>query len=1007
FSLPVLADRVEYILHDFEDNSSTGWWVPDISSVTLSTKNTTEKAHSGKHSNKFTWDWTRNKNNDNICFGLSNQSAGIIKSVRFWVYATENEIGTEISLWATDPSGEIFATGVKIEKAGWQEYKADFPDKGSWPSGNADGIPQKPLKLTNFVVIQNNAPKVGTLYLDDVTAVCEGDPIEFVKGSFRTLGDDFNRVLGDNPQFTLSLYNGSETDLSENEYYVRIFNAYTKSEVYRKNITLSSFRQGEKTDTNFNLKLPYGLYNIVQTFKYQNNEYTENNTLALFPSICGVYGENNYYVSPKTGIFIGYNEMPFSSMTEKSSSVAKALENYMTYCGYLGGVFGGADALQSRKGGARWIRTFADNWKGIEYEKDRFDISKLHKSIKEYNSFGIRNVLLMCLYDMPIWRNPYNLDYAPAYGKLMGEIAKKTKGDLDWFELGNEDNIRLGWAQFGNIDRNKNQYYWAEVGRNGAAAVRKENATALTINSATAGVDLNWLKRHSDVIENLDIVCTHPYTGNNSPEKGRVYESGQEVFDFIDSLGGYKELWSTEFGYNDGTEGPNVLPLSIRSDYYLRNYLLQLATGYEKPGLFSWDYYWGIYENRRGTERAIAIEHCSKELEGARIAGCINRGENYVLIFEKPGSEPFAVAWSSKNPIGEHNSATYEGVPDTEYNIKYTGVVLDCFGNPLCKGGESVRLTHAPIYIHDVDRELLIKAWDNTIDNYLERANRLINLSLSHENSVRELTDELFILGKTETKAESAASYNILKAILLKCRYENLSHENISGFPKKAKDFLEKARKEGTDYPKLRWALDRYNELELERKYIQALENSSSYPEMTVSPYGNINIVYTSGHKGPGVNLGLGFPITANTKKADLYSDKIKNAENILADYALKYLTGKGEEIQSAVWAYLYYTPDGVTFDEDIKFETGKTLKMNVRVNNYSQKSETAQIRLILPEGWTASPEIQTVRLTPNQNEETYFDITPGEKQEENTVIKAVVSIEGKPDRETVFRIKE
>ncbi|MBQ0105591.1 MAG: hypothetical protein KBT47_06105, partial [Armatimonadetes bacterium] len=605
-------------------------------------------------------------------------------------------------------------------------------------------------------------------------------------------------------------------------------------------------------------------------------------------------------------------------------NMGPAINSYLTKAGYFGGVCTVPDMEFLNNIGAKWNRYTGrgrgGDWIGIEYEKDKYNVSGFLNDVKAHKEGNSDFVLLMCTYDQPKWRNYRYPDFATGYGRLMESIAKENA--IDEYELGNEDN-------------GSHTKTYTEVGRNGAAGIRKYDSSALISPAATGGIDLYYFNEQKEkgLLDRMDLLIVHPYTGNNNPEDFKLVENSESMQDIIDEVGGYKSLWSTEFGYNDGTEGPSVLPDKIRGRFYTRSSMLQILAGYDRVGPFTWFNYWGLFLNYNGTLRGVAYQTMCKQLEGYRYAGTLSAGPKlWVLIFEKFGKNPVAVCW------------TNEG--EADYNFGSAVTYTDSYNNKINKFRNfSEDLT----YVRKLSDSTLINAWNNSINKELAKVKNYSGVSLTAETDTDTMWTELCNFGKqmksfspcivsidkpNEAKI-SASSFRLLKALLFKCRYDKcpkeLENYNIGDFEKECKDFLENARLGDKTYAKTRYMINLFINTDLEKQ--AAIETNNSD-----------------------------------------FAQKLENCKKIIAFFTREYLMNDSDARQDQVWAYIYNLK-GEDLNEKITLVPDVPIRVKIRVNNYSLNEQDANITLRLPEGWTYEPKVQTVHLTPGKDENTYFDI--------------------------------
>ncbi|MFA5206095.1 MAG: sugar-binding protein, partial [Lentisphaeria bacterium] len=338
--------------------------------------------------------------------------------------------------------------------------------------------------------------------------------------------------------------------------------------------------------------------------------------------------------------------------------------------------------------------------------------------------------------------------------------------------------------EIGNEDNGPSKFLYTEVGRHAAAGLHAADPFAQIANSGTAFCDVNWLKMQADrgLFHWLDALCVHPYTTADSPEKWGVYEQAQSVVALADQLGGMKALWTTEFGW------PAEVPALNRADWTPRHFMIGVAAGYDKHGLYAWDGHFGIYDNGRPFLSAVSTQAMAKFLEGARFAGILERTpERWAVVWEKFG-EPVLAAWSV-------TGSQSWSVPVGSGKVR----VYDLFGNEqparVANGTLTLELSTGPQYVTGASPALTATAWTNQLAWLRDRAdipaNRL-RIALLEARMGRTVNGDA-----PATTADPAA------------------------FPRLAAAAMARAQAADLDLPGLRWAAQEFKNLELERRFAE------------------------------------------------------------------------------------------------------------------------------------------------------------------------------------------
>jgi len=916
-SMAVFAqEEITYPIEGFETGFLAGIW-PSNNKIAATVSKETKNVHSGKTAQKCTWDFTKQEEDGGfISYFMHREVIGTVKSVSFWVYVDEKSKGVYLNVWVCDTTGETYIAGTKADKVGWQKLTANIPDGPAWDSGDKNRKQDLPVRIFGIFVEGGPSPKKGEMIVDDISVTVQASPRESVLTSMELTNYPFNIAWSTYPELEVKSNNMSSSSVKNFKYTFKVYDLYYKKYVDEKELTIKEIPSKTEIKNKITFKIPYGHYRL------------------------------DWELTDDTGKIMSKSMNITAFMEACGKNLLPSLETYLQKTGVWGGVFWQCTPEQARNTGARWIRNFGADWNNTEIAKDKFDTTKLKQSILDFQKYGIDSLQLTCLYNQPEWRKGTNLDFATGYGNLHKAMAKDVKGLLKWYEFGNEDN-------------GPTKFIYTEVTRNGAAGVRSEDSTALVANSGTAFVDISWfrLQMSRNLFDRLDAFVTHPYTVTTSPEKWGVYEQGQNMINLIDEVGGFKQLWSTEFGYSYQGDG-YVVPDEDRADYIVRHFLIENAAGYSKAGLYAWDGHFGIYSSQNPLIPAVAVQAMAKKLEGYKYAGTLVREDNkWVMVWEKLGS-PIVIGWTV-------NGTGSENIENTN------GKLFDIFGNPLEFSGNLMPLATGPRYLFGATSDVLKEAWNYSIIAEIKRANNNLDNKINENADIDTIWNKLSQISDNYIKNPgtkiSAAQEHLVKALMIKARAGEklptaINNDGLAkNFVDNAKKQLEEARKADVDYPRLRWALTEFENLEYERLFAIESKNSN-------------------------------------------FTARIRNAQKVIAVFANKYLMDSSEAKQNLVWAYLYnYAKDGKSLDEKLKFVPGTKTKVNVRVSNYANNSYTAKVSLNIPKGWSVTPKVQEVKLTPNKNAETTFEILATSNDDNRYVITTEVAIPKKPIGRATF----
>lgn len=603
----------------------------------------------------------------------------------------------------------------------------------------------------------------------------------------------------------------------------------------------------------------------------------------------------------------------------------------------LGGVFGTLSCDQANVYGASWIRFEHPNWRDNERAPGKYDFSGMREKMKKYVQSNIRPVVLQTLYHYPRFVPAADAGaFALGYGKHLRRAAAALNGLTRYFELGNEDN---GHTKF----------IYTEICRHAAAGIRSAQPFAVLSNSGTAYVDYAWLEFQlkrglGDV---LDAFCVHPYTNNStpsqevSPEKNGIFEKLDRLHDLVDSVGGMKQLWSTEYGWPNSKlrKGEHD-----RADLYVREMLIGEMAGLTINGLYTWRRDYGIY----GRPAGAAIQTFARMREGRRFVGFYREKELYVAVYEKEGNGT-AVVWTPN--AGKWNNP----VVGTQY--------FDLFGNPL--NADDVRISQSPVYVRNVHSSVLRKAAENTTVRAGKRYEKNLaryrisgfQAEKADPSSLRSALERWCRKKGTFSKEEQTLISSLLHYYLAAARYGDCSRKlEKSDFSERRKRLETLVKRENAacrDLPGVRYLLNLAARLEAE------------------------SAIGGDRKKGIGGMTSLVYSL----------------AERFARDEA---------RVQYAVFAHLGMKQGGAS-GERLAFVPGRWQMVNAKISSYAPEKRKVSVRLELPAGWKSDPEKQAVDVNPEEALTVNFRVFCPMNPETRNFLKAVVEVPECPPRVTVF----
>lgn len=498
--------------------------------------------------------------------------------------------------WFEDCSGEVYLARQELAVTDkWQTVSFKVPASPAFRSGDGNRRLDLPMRLLGIGIGMPESKSKNHFLIGEIVADCDVSMLE---------------LLGE-PSLSTEVFDGSPAELRIGMEHRNLFPLVdysfelTVTDLYRQTTVMS--QQGAfDPDGVYPLDLRYGSFRVDYKVRRGNREL-----LAW---------------SGKTHRFL-----------PRKMSDEPAIRKFEYEYSPAGGVFGRYETDIANQYGASWIRMSMPNWKGAEPVPGKLDFKPLFAEALRFRQANVKPVILQTLYNVPDFRKGLPpREFATLYGHYLGGAAGTLEGIADTFELGNEDN---GHTKF----------IYTEIARHGAAAIRAAQPEAVVLNSGTAFVDVPWLRFQAErgLFDFLDAFCVHPYTNNStasqsvSPEKGGIAALLEQLHEVADSVGGMKELWSTEFGW------PNHVSDKVehdRTDLYVRAMLLGDIAGLNRNGLYTWNRDYGVWRRPSG----VAVQTFARMREGRRFAGAWREGDVWIAVYEK-GGEAVAVVWTPED----------------------------------------------------------------------------------------------------------------------------------------------------------------------------------------------------------------------------------------------------------------------------------------------------------------------------------------------------------------------
>jgi hypothetical protein len=913
------AEVIRYGLEDFATATPWVWqWAPENRCWI---EPETEVVHSAPRAVSINWDFAKAKGFF-ACVMLDRPLVGQVREVRAWLHATEAERGTPLALWIRDPSGETFIQRATVDWTGWQQVSFPLTGVGAgWASGDGNGVQDRPLSLFGLSV-EYGAPATGRLVMDDVEVVTLATPREALALAPAT-GAPRNLFWESQPEVTLPLINHSATAVSGARCELTATDLYTGQKAWQQGVTFPTVAGGATATLRQALEVPYGTYRV--DWKLADDE----GTLATGALDVARMQRAVYRDTPE------------------------AIRAHDRRWSIFGGVFGVIDPQIASDIGARWIRYENTTWETYEKQPGVLDMAPLAEGLAPYRAAGIDAIILQTLYQRPTWTNPDQPTFARAYAEAMRQTALAGRGLVNCFELGNEDN-------------GPTKMLYSEVARQAAAGVRAAQPGALIANSGTAFVDLGWLEMQvaRGVMDDLDALCTHPYTVHDSPEAWSTLEKLEQVNALIDRLGGMKNQWTTEFGWE------HTFDQARRAEWIPRHFLIGAAAGLDRHGLYTWERDYGVFQST-ALPPAASVHALARATEGRHFVGLLRHDdEAWAALWARAGMSVL-FAWS---PRGDAQISVAAG-PGVQ--------VTDLFGNPLPAAVEdgllSLRLTGAPVIVTGLAPATVAEALGNQTRKEHERLQRCLEAAgLEADNPLAglgvdapdtaALTAALldWAGGRGEVglpeQAAAAQAVRCLKAAAAQSDPTSRvpDPEALAASREQFRTRLAEAVSGDVDLPCLRWLLERWDRLADE---------------------------------------------TAVARELAVRSE----ARRLLAQQAvLAALCGRfardGQRVSFGLCPYLHASAPGGTLQETLRFVPGEARQVTLRVSSFCGRARSVKARVEAFPGWRVEPGEVTLEVGPGEVAEAAVQVTcPRNSGEARPVLWAAVRTDGLPERRVRF----
>ena len=816
-----------------------------------------------------------------------------------------------------DAGMEQYISRVKI-KPGDNELKIKISNRPAWPSGDKNNQKDYPLNLDS-ILIQPSAKlseSTGNLLFESIKVISDINPQEGVILNMNYQDWNYGK---ENPVIMADFSNLFPEYAGKFAWRFTAVDSYSGKQVFEKTRWFTLPFKNNQHKEKIELKLPYGMFKCRIDF-----------------------------FNDKSGKSYRFEDFVIRKLTDPNDIYAsEAEQKYEFLYGVNGGVIGFISPGNAQKIGINNFRYSKPTWFTIETERGKFNFDEYVKNAKIWVRHNIRPISLVSLYHIPEFVDKSNnIDISSSLGRYYDLMTKAAGKLVTCHEIGNEDN--------GN-----SRFFYTEVARHAAAAVRANQSRSVLSNSGTAFIDIAWLKfqQQRGLLDYFDAFCVHPYTNNStaseavSPEKSGTLQKLEALNDVSFDAGGMRVFWSTEFGWPNGDHKAEV----ARAKLYVREMLITDAANLAVNGLYTWERDYGTVKYPAG----IAIHNFAKRRQGARFAGMhIDKKTNiYTSLYDKSGKY-YAVIWT---PDSKTHKLNYGDINN----------VTDFFGNPIDASGAVI--SQEPLYISNPPGKLIEKVLAAHLTriktNFIKQIRRKGNASkvsayfksfaeIAPEDAVAltKKFHEFFTRTSKLNKIDTACLSYVLNWVLEAQRYsaDKLDGQGKSFDFKRFENFIDQENAGLVDHLPLRYIVRLARKFELEAQMAK-----------------------NSGNKE--------------------YMDKCRALLGLLDKVAVQIMK-RTKGFQYAVFANIYTGRQG-SLRENLEFIPAQKQILKVRVSSYAKNKVKGTVRLLLPKDWKVDPEYREFELANMEDVLLDFTVIPGNSVPET--LGACVSLANKPDNKS------
>ncbi|RKZ70774.1 MAG: hypothetical protein DRQ57_19515, partial [Gammaproteobacteria bacterium] len=290
-----------------------------------------------------------------------------------WRIKPERGENFVLRLWLTDPSGEMYLLGKKVDCNGeWQNIEFSLLNCGpAWVSGDKNHKMDLPVTLNGFFVDrQGENTTDGKILLGDWSV-----DTDLSQGSPFSMDVDLQKHFWGKsaaPVLKIDLRNHAARGIDSVYSTVKIVNRYDGKEILNRKLSYKS-KDAKNAEIVKAIKLPFGSYEITTTLHDGDKEL--DSTRKLFQYFMG-----------------------------DCSKMSKSLLEYERDWSPVGGVWGAMSPELANQFGARWIRFEGRTWGNVETAHGVYDTTEIAEEVDKLNDNYVQSVVFQTLYQHPEFR---------------------------------------------------------------------------------------------------------------------------------------------------------------------------------------------------------------------------------------------------------------------------------------------------------------------------------------------------------------------------------------------------------------------------------------------------------------------------------------------------------------------------------------------------------------------------------------------------------------------------